>query len=913
MLSLQLRPEFQSSRLQDTAIELVSSSEKKGAIDRPAKEFFEITYPSTDLVRMLKALEPGVGDTIVLLGDRGIGKSHLMAVAYHALKSPLEAMEWLGEWGDRLERPELKTYTFRNGQAVIAESLHQHRFSSLWDLLFDRHPHGQLFKGKWQASGTPIPSTPVLKAMFEDSPTALVLDEFQTWFESLEDSKENPVRGRAFNFIQQLSELAKDHPELLTLVVSVRQGTSDAYQQLRRLENRVDIDFSGDPTKRDRKRLLLHRLFSNHRNVAQGSIKTLVTSNAEAYIRLGGIPESKRDETINDFIQCWPYSPRLLALLEDQILMAVEAQGTRDLIKILARLFKAKGENSVILTAADFDLEENPDSDGAVTSLINSVARPEHSNLRRVALLNLEEVREAIPDWPTKLPHLSGALSALWLRSLSADRMAGAETTDLLIDLTKEQDLDENLFAAELHEITENSANIHPAGNKLVFRQQDNPDARVKATARNDKFFEGEKDFAQLRAEIRYLIEGQAGSGETRVIILPPNWETKPWDSLLSEDDKPEAWGDKTPLLVLPESQDPIHGKLGVWLAKFVPEKRNTVRFLVPRSGAKSIYHDSNLIGKVRKVFVAEQWKAEQTYKDLLTKTYRPELTAALKVVWDRFAVLDTWNYQAPEQTKFHLEFHGTQADKILGEITKKIKDNLFDLMVFRDRVTDAAAVHTTVFDFLNHIKNATPPGKPCIPWLGETELKERVQRLCAKGLIALNVRNSDLLQAAPGESEDDAWQRLKNKAIGTGTGLKDVEMRPPVAGPTAGGSGIAPSTPTSVTPVPGGLPFPPVGGGPITPAPVTPTPPAPEPTGDPAPIPNPFTGASPTVQTVSSPKNSALNHMAQLFDSGKVANATPVKTLRLSFENLSGTEVRALLTKLSGVPSFDLELDKES
>ena len=172
-----------------------------------------------------------------------------------------------------------------------------------------------------------------------------------------------------------------------------------------------------------------------------------------------------------------------------------------------------------------------------------------------------------------------------------------------------------------------------------------------------------------------------------------------------------------------------------------------------------------------------------------------------------------------------------------------------------------------------------------------------------------MNVRNLDLLQAAPGEIEEDAWNRIK--VIGTGTGLKDVEMLPPVAVPAAGWPGIIPNPTPPGTPMPGGLPFPPLAG-----VPGVPTPPPvgmPIPAGAPAPIANPFAGGLPQVHTVASPKNSALNHMAHLFDHGQVGSATPVKTLRISFENLSGSDVRSLLTKLSGVPSFDLELDKES
>ena len=40
-------------------------------------------------------------------------------------------------------------------------------------------------------------------------------------------------------------------------------------------------------------------------------------------------------------------------LLEDQVLVATEAQDTRDLIRILVDLFKNRGDKSPVITAAD--------------------------------------------------------------------------------------------------------------------------------------------------------------------------------------------------------------------------------------------------------------------------------------------------------------------------------------------------------------------------------------------------------------------------------------------------------------------------------------------------------------------------------------------------------------------------------
>jgi hypothetical protein len=63
----------------------------------------------------------------------------------------------------------------------------------------------------------------------------LLLDEFQTWYDGLTNTKQYPWKNWAFNFIQILSEIAKERPDLLVLVVSVRNGGSDAYQQVHRV------------------------------------------------------------------------------------------------------------------------------------------------------------------------------------------------------------------------------------------------------------------------------------------------------------------------------------------------------------------------------------------------------------------------------------------------------------------------------------------------------------------------------------------------------------------------------------------------------------------------------------------------------------------------------------------------------
>ena len=99
---------------------------------------------------------------------------------------------------------------------VIGESLHRHRYKFLWDVLF-REPSARLpsSNGKWEGQGasrTEIPSDKLIIELLENKPTMLLLDEFQTWYDGLTNTKQYPWKNWAFNFIQILSEVAKERP-----------------------------------------------------------------------------------------------------------------------------------------------------------------------------------------------------------------------------------------------------------------------------------------------------------------------------------------------------------------------------------------------------------------------------------------------------------------------------------------------------------------------------------------------------------------------------------------------------------------------------------------------------------------------------------------------------------------------------
>lgn len=915
MLGLTLRDEFRGKRLKGTAIEL-SNDSNTGATQIAAQQFLEITYPTHDLLKGIEAVGPNQGRPVVVIGERGLGKSHLMAALYHAVNDAASTGSWLKSWAATLGDANIGKIALRDGMLVIGESLHRQRYKFLWDLLFERHPRGEFIKGKWEGMGsakTDIPSDKLIIELLEHTPTMLLLDEFQTWYDGLTNTKQYPWKNWAFNFIQILSEIAKERPDLLVLVISVRNGGSDAYQQVHRV-NPVAIDFkaggNAERIQQDRRRMLLHRLFDNRLQIADGTIESLVAQHVSECFRLLDVPPSEQDRKRREFTESWPYAPHLLRLLEEQVLIATDAQETRDMIRILANLYKSRGEAVPVLTAADFRLDDDTSGIGA---LLDSVSNEHHRTLREKAQHNIISVTEAVYDHANLAPHLQEIVGALWLRSIAVGNLAGADPATLQVDITRSKPVDSNAFQVELATIVENSFNIHQDGPRLVFREEENPRAKLMACARNDKLFTDGSDQAQLAKQVRYVIGGSDEVAKTfRVIALPKSWQTDPWTSL-DEAEQPERWDDRLPVLVLPEEPEKADQTLGRWLKDHLQKRRNTIRFLLPRSGSTNAFLDRDLLILARAEMKAQEWSGQNPEYKKLHKEFEGTLRDNLKKRFDRFAVLHRYDHQNPQQSLFSVEHLKKQGAQIPEGIEETLANDLFVPEDFEDLVLEAASENASLGKLLRELQEPRPAGQDCIPWLGETAMKERILRLCARGKIAINLRNLEHLQTHAGEDEDTAWRRLRPKLSYTGRQLDEVFLMEPSVVPATGGT-----TPPAPQPPAGGNDGDIFGGG-------TTTPPAPV-GGDNT----PGTGTSPnggdifgggTSSTkpripLSNPPTSPLNLIGKLEGWG-IGPATPVAEVSIKVSagqntQITGAQLKELLKKLPDGMTFELSLEKE-
>jgi hypothetical protein len=441
----------------------------------------------------------------------------------------------------------------------------------------------------------------------------------------------------------------------------------------------------------------------------------------------------------------------------------------------------------------------------------------------------------------------------------------------------------------------------------LVFREEENPQAKLMACARNDRLFADGSDLAQLAREIRYVIGGSDEVARTfRVIALPKSWQTDPW-SALEESEQPERWDERLPILVLPEEPDNIDRRLGGWLKDHLQKRRNTVRFLLPRSGSSNAFQDRDLLILARAAMKAQEWSGQgPEYKKLHTK-YQGELRDILKKRFDRFAVLHRWNFADPSQCLFSVESLKKQGSQIPEAIEETLTNDLFVPEDFELLVMEAARENSGVGKLLRELQEPRPAGQDCIPWLGETAMKERILRLCARGKVAINLRGLEYLQLQPGENEDAAWRRLRPKLSYTGRQLDEVFLMEPSAVPTTGGSAPAPQPPTgpSGSGFGEGAPLPPVGVG------EPPTGGQPPTSGGGGVFGGGATGSGKPRVTLNNPPTSPLNLIGELEGWG-IGPATQVAEVSIKVSAATGAQLKELLKKLPDGMTFELNIEKE-
>jgi len=166
---------------------------------------------------------------------------------------------------------------------------------------------------------------------------------------------------------------------------------------------------------------------------------------------------------------------------------------------------------------------------------------------------------------------------------------------------------------------------------------------------------------------------------------------------------------------------------------------------------------------------------------------------------FNRFAILQKWDFQNPENCVFHIEKISKQGGDIPGAVDDKIRSDLFDQTDFKKFVLQRAKDSDFIGSVMDDLTSPPPTNTDeAIPFLGETKAYECILDIAAQGDIVLNVSGAWIGRRSEDESDEDALRYIHSKAYRTGQEMRQIQLGLPVV---VGGGAIAPGM-QPVTPV---------------------------------------------------------------------------------------------------------------
>lgn len=423
---------------------------------RDPRAFFELTYPTEDVRQTLETLaarfaEPdSSAGTILLTGRYGLGKSHVLLTAHHALSAPEVVSDWCKTW-------DVETVELPSDVRVVTRSFIHRGTENLWEVLYDA-----LGASDQLAEVGDYPDGETIEGLLDARPTVLILDELERWYDALDKRK----KSRNRNFIQALSEVARRNPRL-TVVTSVLGEQPEPAETLRRTRP-MELEFrSAD----DRQRVLLFRLFENHGQHDEGQVAEVVDAYAEAY-RGGGLAEV--DSYRERMLATYPFTPEFLDILTKKVPNLGGFQNTRGSLRFLARVVRATYEAEPIVSSQHVPFKKR-DVQGDLTHLDSSGGEV----VRRALGDNYEAV-------PSDLGHKDALFSAILFYSI-ADPTHPGITEDELLYAVLDPGENPNEVKDSLRQLRRFAFNLHLLDDRYVFRSQENPQARIHAVAHSQQ------------------------------------------------------------------------------------------------------------------------------------------------------------------------------------------------------------------------------------------------------------------------------------------------------------------------------------------------------------------------------------------------------------------------------------------
>ena len=372
-------------------------------------------------------------------------------------------------------------------------------------------------------------------------------------------------------------------------------------------------------------------------------------------------------------------------------------------------------------------------------------------------------------------------ISALWLRSFTLDKVAGADPAELQIDITRDRAIDDNQFEAELATIEGESVSTSTASAIGSSSSTTRTCGRsCSPIAKNDKLFPNGEDIDHLAKEIRSVISGPEHVSQAyRVVVLKQKWDSDPW-SEFEEKDQPKNWdGRLADGCDSRVSREARRRPRRTGSKRHLQEGRNTIRFLLPQKGNRHILlrPGTPRPGQGGLPRHAVEERTTSAYADLQAQV--PERTR--RQAQGPFRPLRhsrCLEFCRSSQVRLRgTELMASQGDKIPEAVDKIIKQDVFIPEEFEEYVADpgrecenrSASCSKTCESHVP-VANRASPGSAR---LRSKSVSSRCVRRARSPSICVGWTCS---RPRPAETYDDAWNRMKGQMA---PAAANISMKP--------------------------------------------------------------------------------------------------------------------------------------
>lgn len=335
------RPEVLNREGIDSVIDIENlKDKKKKSLEARPEDFFELTYPTSDIRQVVAHLNNRFNSNektnglFLLEGYKGSGKSHLELFVYHLFKNNSIATRWLAKHNLQCSVP--------SDAVVLIRKFTDFPIESLWALIF-------AVLGKKNASHLERPSIDEFRNVLEDRQLVVILDELEMGIQSIVNDNS---RAQNLAFLQMISEESlRTENASITIFASIYDSLKQPGETLKRVKP-IDIKFS-DP--KDKQRVVLHRLFVNLDKVTHRQIDPIIQSFANFWKQ----HQIRIDEKyLDEMHQSFPFTPELLDILLVRVVAKGGFQGNRGPLGLLGNVVRSTFNKVDLISAAHLSLDE---------------------------------------------------------------------------------------------------------------------------------------------------------------------------------------------------------------------------------------------------------------------------------------------------------------------------------------------------------------------------------------------------------------------------------------------------------------------------------------------------------------------------------------------------------------------------